>query len=76
MIDSAIILADEPTGSLDSETGLEVLAAFRRCVVDYGATVLLVTHDASAAAHADRTLFMRDGMLAATRSREAAKANR
>ncbi len=62
-IDPVVILADEPTGSLDSETGREVLATLRRCVVDAGVTVVLVTHDAAAAAHADRTLHMRDGLL-------------
>jgi putative ABC transport system ATP-binding protein len=63
-IEPVVILADEPTGSLDSETGLQVLATLRRCVRDAGVTVLLVTHDASAAAHADRTVYMRDGALA------------
>jgi putative ABC transport system ATP-binding protein len=63
-IEPVVILADEPTGSLDSETGLEILATLRRCVRDAGVTVLLVTHDASAAAHADRTVYMRDGALA------------
>ena len=63
VIEPTIILADEPTGSLDSETGDEVLATLRRCVAEHGVTVLLVTHDATAAAHADRILRMRDGVL-------------
>ena len=63
VIAPAVILADEPTGSLDSETGREVLLTLRRCVDEHGATVLLVTHDANAAAYADRVVHMRDGML-------------
>jgi putative ABC transport system ATP-binding protein len=63
VIDPTIILADEPTGSLDSETGDEVLATLRRCVVEHGVTVLLVTHDATAAAHADRVIRMQDGVI-------------
>ncbi len=62
-IDPAIILADEPTGSLDSAMGREVLATLRRCVRERGVTVLLVTHDEAAAAHADRIVRMRDGRL-------------
>ncbi len=68
-IEPTIILADEPTGSLDSETGVAVLQALRQCVTERGVTVLLVTHDAAAAAHADRVLFVRDGILDAGRSR-------
>ena len=61
VIDPTIILADEPTGSLDSETGRAVLETLRRCVDERGVTVLLVTHDAAAAGYADRVLRMRDG---------------
>jgi putative ABC transport system ATP-binding protein len=64
VIEPTIILADEPTGSLDSEAGRDVLATLRRCVDERGVTVLLVTHDPAAAAHADRVLHMRDGELA------------
>jgi putative ABC transport system ATP-binding protein len=63
VIEPTIVLADEPTGSLDSETGNEVLATLRRCVDERGVTVLLVTHDATAAAYADRIVRMRDGRL-------------
>lgn len=62
-IDPTIILADEPTGSLDSEMGREVLVTLRRCVRERGVTVLLVTHDETAATHADRIVRMRDGRL-------------
>ncbi len=68
VIDPAIILADEPTGSLDSETGREVLATLRRCVDEHGATVLLVTHDTNAAAYADRVVHVRDGALDVVRT--------
>ncbi len=63
VIEPAIILADEPTGSLDSESSLEVLVTLRRCVAEGGVTVLLVTHDAAAAAYADRIVYLRDGAI-------------
>lgn len=62
-IEPSIILADEPTGSLDSATGREVLATLRRAVDEQRVTVLLVTHDETAARYADRVLRMRDGQL-------------
>ena len=58
----AIILADEPTGALDSKTGEEILALFKR-LRDEDHTVVLITHDAEVAAHADRIFVMRDGEL-------------
>lgn len=57
-----ILLADEPTGALDSKTGEEILALFKR-LRDQDHTVILITHDAEVAAHADRMLVMRDGEL-------------
>ena len=57
-----ILLADEPTGALDSKTGEEILALFKR-LRDDGHTVILITHDAHVAAHADRTYEMHDGEL-------------
>ncbi|KAF1696627.1 ABC transporter ATP-binding protein [Pseudoxanthomonas koreensis] len=57
-----ILLADEPTGALDSRTGEEILALFKR-LRDEGHTVILITHDAHVAAHADRTVVMHDGAL-------------
>ena len=57
-----ILLADEPTGALDSRTGEEILALFKR-LRDDGHTVILITHDAHVAEHADRTLHIRDGRL-------------
>ena len=58
-----VLFADEPTGNLDSRSGAEVLAFLRRAVDDYRQTVIMVTHDPGAAAHADRVLFLADGMI-------------
>jgi len=58
-----LLLADEPTGALDSETAAQVLALVRRIQAERGTTVLLVTNDDAAAAAADRRLRMRDGRL-------------
>lgn len=57
-----VILADEPTGALDTKTGEEILALFKR-LRDEGHTVVLITHDPEVAAHADRVFVMRDGEL-------------
>jgi len=61
--DPVVILADEPTGNLDTKTGEEVLGLFQRGVRDEGWTVVMVTHDPKAALHADRIVFLRDGQL-------------
>ena len=58
-----VIFADEPTGNLDSRTGNEVLGFLRRSVHDFGQTIVMVTHDASAAGHADRVVFLADGEI-------------
>ncbi|MEV4676833.1 MULTISPECIES: ABC transporter ATP-binding protein [Actinomadura] len=58
-----VLFADEPTGNLDSRSGAEVLGFLRRAVDAYGQTVIMVTHDPGAAAHADRVLFLADGMI-------------
>src|SRR5438034_5131387 len=58
----SIILADEPTGNLDSATGEEIMAAFRR-IWEQGNTVILVTHEPDIAAHANRVVRMRDGKI-------------
>ena len=60
--DPTLILADEPTGNLDSKTGDFILATFER-LRDEGRTILLITHEAEVAAHADRTLHIRDGLI-------------
>jgi putative ABC transport system ATP-binding protein len=59
----AVIFADEPTGNLDSASSKEVLALLRRAVDDFGETIVMVTHDAGAAATADRLLFLADGRI-------------
>lgn len=59
----AVLFADEPTGNLDTRSGTEVLDLLRRSVRDLGQTVVMVTHDPRAAAHADRVLVLADGRL-------------
>jgi len=59
-----IVFADEPTGNLDSRTSAEVLDFLRRSVRELGQTVVMVTHDASAAVYADRVVFFADGRVA------------
>jgi len=58
-----IILADEPTGNLDSKTGEIVLDAFRRLNKEFGHTIILITHEHEVAAHTDRIIELRDGRL-------------
>ncbi|MCK7622349.1 ABC transporter ATP-binding protein [Streptomyces sp. RS10V-4] len=58
-----IVFADEPTGNLDSRTGAEVLGFLRDSVRELGQTVVMVTHDPVAAAHADRVVFLADGRV-------------
>jgi len=58
-----IVLADEPTGNLDSSTGAEILELLRAATEEYGQTTVMVTHDAGAAAIADRILFLADGLI-------------
>jgi putative ABC transport system ATP-binding protein len=58
-----VIFADEPTGNLDSKTSGEILQLMRGSVDEYGQTTVMVTHDARAAAMADRVLFLADGEI-------------
>lgn len=60
-----LILADEPTGNLDSKTSRSVLSMFRSLVDDLGQTLFMITHDASAAEYGENTLHMQDGRLTA-----------
>jgi putative ABC transport system ATP-binding protein len=59
-----VLLADEPTGNLDSTTGAEILAEFRRLNREQRQTIILVTHDPSVAATAERLVTVRDGRIA------------
>ena len=58
-----VVFADEPTGNLDSATSGEILELLRSSVDDYGQTTVMVTHDARAAAMADRVLLLADGLI-------------
>ena len=58
-----VVFADEPTGNLDSHTGHEILELLRSSAKEYGQTTVMVTHDAHAAAIADRILFLADGLI-------------
>ena len=58
-----IILADEPTGNLDSKTGEEILGEFQRLNRERGQTIIMVTHDAHIAAHATRQVTVKDGLI-------------
>jgi putative ABC transport system ATP-binding protein len=58
-----VLFADEPTGNLDSHTGNEILELVRDSVDSYGQTTVMVTHEARAAAIADRILFLADGLI-------------
>ncbi len=60
----AVVFADEPTGNLDSRAGAQVLSFLRTSVRELGRTVVMVTHDPSAAAYADRVLLIADGRIA------------
>lgn len=59
-----ILLADEPTGNLDSKTGIAIMELLRRSRDQLGQTVIVVTHDPRAASYADRVVFLRDGRVA------------
>jgi putative ABC transport system ATP-binding protein len=59
----ALILADEPTGNLDSTAGNEIAALLRQITGEWGRTVLMVTHDPRIAAYADRIIFLKDGTV-------------
>jgi putative ABC transport system ATP-binding protein len=61
-----VVFADEPTGALDTRNGREVLTLLREVVDQDGHTVVMVTHDPVAAAHADRVILLADGRLAGT----------
>jgi putative ABC transport system ATP-binding protein len=59
----ALILADEPTGNLDTRSGDEIAGLLRQVTKEYGRTVIMVTHDPRIAAYADRIIFLKDGKV-------------
>jgi putative ABC transport system ATP-binding protein len=59
----ALILADEPTGNLDTRAGDEIAGLLRRICDEWGRTILMVTHDPRISAHADRIVFLKDGQI-------------
>jgi putative ABC transport system ATP-binding protein len=59
----AIVLADEPTGNLDSQSGIEVMEIFKRLHRDHGITLILITHDQEVADQTERTIWIRDGVV-------------
>lgn len=59
----AIILADEPTGNLDSQTELEVISLMKSCVADFGQTLVMITHDETIAQMADEVIMIEDGKV-------------
>jgi len=61
--DPALILADEPTGNLDTRAGEEIAALLRQVANEWGRSVVVVTHDPRIAAHADRIVFLKDGSI-------------
>jgi putative ABC transport system ATP-binding protein len=68
----AVVFADEPTGNLDSTRSQEILELMRSSVDTYNQTIIMVTHDANAAAIADRVVFLRDGLIVHDRGRATA----
>jgi putative ABC transport system ATP-binding protein len=64
VIDPAIVLADEPTGALDSKNGKQIVQLLRNLVEQSGHTIVMVTHDAQVASQADRVIHVRDGQIA------------
>jgi putative ABC transport system ATP-binding protein len=63
LLSPTVVLADEPTGNLDSRAGAQILRLMRELNRDEGVTIVMVTHDPSAAAIADRIVFLRDGRV-------------
>lgn len=70
-----LILADEPTGNLDSKSSAAVIDAFLMAKEELGATILMVTHDAAAASHVDRVVALADGQVVRELKRESTPGN-
>ena len=71
MNEPRLLLADEPTGNLDSKTGKGILDLFRLLVVKHDTTIVMVTHDNSVANIADRAIVLQDGVITGERRRAA-----
>jgi putative ABC transport system ATP-binding protein len=61
--DPSLILADEPTGNLDTRSGDEIASLLRKVSKEYNRTIIMVTHDPRIAAYADRIIFLKDGKV-------------
>ncbi|NYZ77244.1 ABC transporter ATP-binding protein [Candidatus Micrarchaeota archaeon] len=70
-----IILADEPTGNLDSKSGKEILDGLHDLWKNHGMTIVMITHEPVVAAYAERTIYIRDGRVEADRKQKARKAS-
>jgi putative ABC transport system ATP-binding protein len=68
-----LVFADEPTGNLDSRSGREVLALLATASRQHGQSIAMVTHDAVAASHADRVIFLADGRIVADKPKQSAE---
>ena len=61
--DSGLLLADEPTGALDSKTGIAIMRLLKKLNAEKGKTILLITHDANVAEYANQTIRIKDGLF-------------
>jgi putative ABC transport system ATP-binding protein len=74
--DPSLILADEPTGNLDTKTGEIVLGTFQKLNKEHGRTIILITHEPDVAEHAQRIIHVRDGLIVSDKREHAQRAAR